>query len=65
MATIKELLATIKVGEPIKNKRILNYFKKRGFIWDYSQYGYLEGISLKDTLIFMPKIVILSGNENF
>ena len=48
MATIKEILTTIKVGEPITNKRILNYFKKRGFIWDYSQYGYLEGISLKD-----------------
>ncbi len=29
MATIKELLATIKVGEPIKNKRILNYFFAR------------------------------------
>lgn len=44
MATIKELLSTYKIGQSIEDKRILAYFKRLGFIWDYSQWGYLESI---------------------
>lgn len=44
MATIKELVSNYQVNEPITDKRILSYFKKLGFIWDYSQWGYLESV---------------------
>lgn len=44
MATIKELLSTYKVGQRIEDKRILAYFKRLGFIWDYSRWGNLESI---------------------
>lgn len=44
MATIKELVSNYQVNEPITDKRILYYFKKLGFIWDYSQWGYLESV---------------------
>jgi hypothetical protein len=47
MATIKELVNNTKVNYPITDKRILSYFKRIGFIWDYSQYGYLEGVYVR------------------
>lgn len=44
MATIKELLSNYQVNQPIIDKRILSYFKRIGFIWDYSKWGYLESV---------------------
>lgn len=49
MATIKELVTNYQVNEPIKDKRILSYFKRLGFIWDYSQWGYLESVIIYPT----------------
>lgn len=32
---------------PITDKRILYHLKRLGYIWDYSQWGYLESIRIK------------------
>jgi hypothetical protein len=37
----------IKVGSIITNKRILYKFKRKGFIWEYSQWGYIEDLRIK------------------
>lgn len=37
---------TIKVGSIVTDKRILYKLKRKGFIWDYSQWGYLEDLRI-------------------
>ena len=54
---------TIKVGSIVTDKRILYKFKRNGFIWDYSQWGYLENLIIrtKDDRDFS---LYLSSNGN-
>lgn len=40
---------TIKVGSIVTDKRILYKLKRKGFIWDYSQWGYLENLRITTT----------------
>ena len=40
---IKEYLENLPIGEVV-NKKALAYFKRIGYIWDYSRFGYLEGV---------------------
>lgn len=42
---IKEYLTNLPVGEVV-NKTALAYFKRMGFIFDYSQWGYLESLHI-------------------
>lgn len=44
MKTI-DYLMSLPVGEVV-GKRGLAYFKRKGFIWDYSRFGYLEGLRI-------------------
>lgn len=37
----------IKVGSIVTDKRTLYKFKRKGFIWDYSQWGYLENLRIR------------------
>ena len=46
MTTMKQLLQNCKIGEPITNKKILYFLKRKNLLWDYSQWGYLEGIRI-------------------
>lgn len=41
---IIDLLKKHPKNKPITDKRILYYLKRKGYIWDYSQWGYLEGL---------------------
>jgi len=45
--TNKEFLAVAKVGSIINNKRILAALKKRGLIFGYSEWGYLESCKVR------------------
>ena len=49
--TNKEILAAMPCGEIVSSKRILAALKRKGLIYDYSPWGYLESarISYKDT----------------
>lgn len=38
---------TIKVGSIVTDKRILSKLKRKGFIWNYSQWGYLEDLRIR------------------
>ena len=42
---IKDYLENLPVGEVV-NKRALSYFKRLGYIWDYSPWGYLESLHI-------------------
>lgn len=42
---MKEYFDNLPVGEVV-NKRGLAYLKRLGFIWDYSQWGYLESLTI-------------------
>ena len=46
MTTMKQLLQNCKIGEPITNKKILYFLKRKNLLWDYSQWGYLEGLRI-------------------
>ena len=48
--TNKEILAAMPCGEIVSSKRILAALKRKGLIYDYSPWGYLESarISYKD-----------------
>lgn len=46
MATMKQLLQNCKIGQPITNKKILYFLKRKNLLWDYSQWGYLEGLRI-------------------
>ena len=37
----------IEVGSIVTDKRTLYKFKRKGFIWNYSQWGYLENLRVK------------------
>lgn len=37
----------IEVGSIVTDKRTLYKFKRKGFIWDYSQWGYLENLNIR------------------
>lgn len=39
---ITTYLERLPIGEVITNKRVLSVLKRRGLIYDYSQWGYLE-----------------------
>ena len=45
MKTI-EYLQNLPVGEVV-NKKALSLFKRLGFVWDYSKFGYLEGLRIR------------------
>ena len=45
METIKTYLHNLKSGEVV-GKRGLSYFKRKGYIWDYSCWGYLEALHI-------------------
>lgn len=45
METIKDYLHNLKSGEVV-GKRGLCYFKRKGYIWDYSCFGYLESLHI-------------------
>jgi len=45
--TNKDFLAVTKVGSIIINKRVLSTLKKRGLIFDYSEWGYLESCKVR------------------
>lgn len=49
--TNKEILAKMPCGEIVRSKQILSALKRKGLIFDYSRWGYLESarISYKDT----------------
>lgn len=38
---------TIKVGSIVTDKRFLYKLKRKGFIWNYSQWGYLEDLRIR------------------
>ena len=63
--TIKELLSNYQVNEPIKDKRILSYFKRLGFIWDYSYWGYLESVIIypSDNNEYAPHIELFASKN--
>lgn len=63
--TIKELIANYQVNEPIDDKRILSYFKKLGFIWDYSKWGYLESVIIypSDNNEYAPHIELFASKN--
>lgn len=42
---IQEYFESLPVGEVV-NKKGLAHLKRKGFIWDYSKFGYLESILL-------------------
>ena len=42
---IQEYFDSLPVGEVV-NKRGLAYFKRMGYIWDYSKFGYLESVTI-------------------
>lgn len=44
--TIREILSKYDINQPITDKRILSYFKRIGYIWDYSEFGYLESVRI-------------------
>lgn len=46
MPKIHEYFKNLPVGE-IVNKRGIAYLKRLGFIWDYSCWGYVEGLTIK------------------
>ena len=48
--TNKEILAKMPCGEIVRNKQILAALKRKGLIFDYSYWGYLESarVSYKD-----------------
>jgi len=39
---IADIINGLKVGQVITNKRLLSVLKRKGLIYDYSQWGYLE-----------------------
>ena len=43
---IKEYLENLPIGEVV-NKKALAYFKRIGYIWDYSRFGYLESVHIR------------------
>ena len=45
---MKEYFDRLPVGEVV-NKRGLAYLKRLGLIWDYSKWGYLEGLRMRGT----------------
>lgn len=65
MATIKELLSSYKVNEPITDKRILYHFKKLGYIWDYSKWGYLESVIIhaSDSREYAPCVELFASKN--
>ena len=65
MATIKELLSSYKVNEPITDKRILSHFKKLGYIWDYSKWGYLESVIIhtSDSSEYAPCVELFASKN--
>ena len=46
---IIDYLENCKVGEIITNKRLLSILKRKGLIFDYSNWGYLESCTIKWT----------------
>lgn len=44
---ILDLIKQQPKNQPITDKRILYHLKRLGYIWDYSQWGYLESIRIK------------------
>ena len=43
--TTQDYLNALRPGEVV-GKRVLAALKRAGLIWDYSQYGYLEGVRI-------------------
>lgn len=43
---MQQLLQNCKIGQPITNKKILYFLKRKNLLWDYSQWGYLEGLRI-------------------
>lgn len=41
-----ELIRNTPLNSVISDKRILYFFKRKGFIWDYSEWGYLEDLRI-------------------
>ena len=64
--TILEQLQQMKPGQ-IVNKAGLNWFKRNGFIWDYSHLGYLEGCRIscrkESEDIFTPEFDLLTSSR--
>lgn len=44
---IIDLIRKHPKNTPITDKRILYHLKRLGYIWDYSQWGYLESVRIK------------------
>lgn len=44
---ILDLIKQQPKNRPITDKRILYHLKRLGYIWDYSQWGYLESVRIK------------------
>lgn len=42
---LSEYFDNLPIGEVV-NKRGLAYFKRMGYIWDYSEFGYLESVTI-------------------
>jgi hypothetical protein len=63
--TTNEKLATIKVGEIITDKGILYNLKRKGLIWDYSKWGYLESIRLESSTEKTDFMYFLSSKGKF
>lgn len=61
---IKEYLENLPLGE-VLNKKALAYFKRIGYIWDYSKFGYLEGIRVQGIDGYNESFYLeLSKNKN-
>lgn len=42
---LSDYFDNLPIGEVV-NKRGLAYFKRMGYIWDYSEFGYLESVTI-------------------